>query len=125
MKKILLGALLLLSVAMFSQETFVKKYTSIVSKKAGVLQPWEKIDLTVVFNPNQVRDIVFYYISGKTMTFHQVNGVTEGKTKNGDGYQIFDCVDQDGTYVTLQLFDDDTTLRILIDKGYMVEFHKD
>ena len=50
MKKLLLGALLLLSVTVFSQEAFVKKYTSMVSKKEDVLQPWERIDVTVVFN---------------------------------------------------------------------------
>ncbi len=123
MKKLLLA--LLFSASMFSQETFVKKYTSFITKDNGVLTPWEKIDVTVVFNPNQVRDVVFYYISGKTMTFHQVNGVKEGSTSNGDGYQVFDCVDQNGSYVTLQLFDDNTCLRILISEGYMIEFHND
>jgi hypothetical protein len=35
------------------------------------------------------------------------------------------CIDdEDGTKVGLQLFDDDTTLRVLISEGYMVEFHK-
>jgi len=125
MKKILLGALLLLSTSMFSQETFVKKYTSFITKDNGVLTPWEKIDVTVVFNPNHVRDVIFYYISGKTMTFHQTSGVKEGKTSSGDGYQAFDCIDQDGIYVRLQLFDDNTCLRILISEGYMIEFHND
>ena len=126
MKKLLLVALLfILSTSMFSQETFVRKYTSMITKKDDVFQPWETIDLTVVFNPNNLKEVVFYYISGKTMTFYQVNSVVEGKTINGDEYQAFDCVDQDGSYVTLQLFDDDTTLRVLIAKGYMVEFHND
>ena len=124
MKKLLLVALLsILSTTMFSQETFVTKYTSFITKKNNVLQPWEKAEVTVVFNPNQVKDVVFYYVSGKTMTFHQVSGVKEGKTDNGEGYQVFDCVDQDGSYVTLQLFDDNTCLRILISEGYMIEFH--
>ena len=38
MKKLLLA--LLFSVSMFSQETFVKKYTSYVSQSKGVMQPW-------------------------------------------------------------------------------------
>lgn len=125
MKKLLLGALLLLSTLMFSQETFVKKYTSMISKKDGVLQPWEKVDVTVVFNPKKVRDIVIYYSTGNTLTLHQVGGATNGKTEDGIGYQIVSCIDQDGESVAVQLFDDDTCMRVLIAKGYMVEFHND
>lgn len=125
MKKLLLGALLLLSMCTFAQETFVKKYTSMISKKDGVLQPWEKTDITVVFNPNGVRDIVIYYTNGESLTLHQITGTTEGKTKSGDGYQIVRCIDQDGGKLAVQLFDDDTCMRILIAEGYFVEFHND
>ena len=92
MKKLLLGALLLLSTLMFSQEAFVKKYTSMVSKKEDVLQPWEKVDVTVVFNAKGSKDIVFYYTTGNTRTFHQITDVTEGKTEDGQGYQFVHCV---------------------------------
>ena len=125
MKKLLLGALLLLSMAMFSQETFVKKYTSMISKKDGVLQPWEKVDITVVFNPKKVRDVVIYYPTGTTLILHQVSGARNGKTKAGDGYQIVKCIDEQGETVAIQLFDDDTCMRVLIADGYMVEFHND
>lgn len=125
MKKLLLGALLLLSTAMFCQDTFVKKYTAYISREKGVLQPWVKSDVTVVFNANSVRDIVIYYLSGKTRTLHQITGITNGKTTNGEGYQVFDCIDQDGAKVTLQLFDDDTCLRVNIAEGYSIEYHKD
>jgi hypothetical protein len=109
----------------FAQETFVKKYTSMISKKANVLQPWEKTDVTVVFNPNGVRDIVIYYTNGGSLTLHQISGAEEGKTKDGDGYQIVRCIDQDGGKLAVQLFDDDTCMRILIAEGYFVEFHND
>ena len=125
MKRLLLGALLLLSITMFSQETFVKKYTSMISKKEGVLQPWQDTDVTVVFNPKKVRDIVIYYSTGNTLTLHQVGSTTQGKTEDGVGYQFVECIDQDGEEVGIQLFDDDTCMRVLIAKGYMVEFHKD
>ena len=107
MKKLLLGALLLLSVTVFSQEAFVKKYTSMVSKKEDVLQPWERIDVTVVFNSKGSKDIVFYYATGNTRTFHQITDVTEGKTEDGQGYQFVHCVDQDGNRVGVQLFNDE------------------
>ena len=125
MKKIFLGVLLLLVTSMFSQETFVKKYTSMVSKKDEVLQPWEKVDVTVVFNPKGVRDIDIYYSSGNSITLHQIGSATEGKTNSGEGYQIIECIDQDGEKLSIQLFDDNTCFRILIAKGYMVEFHND
>jgi len=126
MKKLLLGALLFtLSMTVSAQDTFVKKYTAYISREKGVLQPWVKSDVTVVFNPNNVRDVVIYYSSGKTRTLHQITGITNGKTSNGDGYQVFDCIDQDGAKVTLQLFDDDTCLRVNIAEGYSIEYHKD
>jgi hypothetical protein len=125
MKKLLIFSLVLLSMCTFAQETFVKKYTSMISKKDDVLQPWQKTDVTVVFNPKGVRDIVIYYSNGNKLTLHQVGGATEGKTEDGQGYQIVSCIDQDGESVAVQLFDDDTCMRVLIAKGYMVEFHND
>ena len=124
MKKLLLGALLLLSMSINAQDVFVKKYTAYITRENDVLQPWVYSEVTVVFNANNVRDVVFYYTSGKKRTLHQISGTVEGKTDNGDGYQVIDCVDDDGTELTLQLFDDDKCLRLLIAKGYSIEFHK-
>ena len=125
MKKLLIYSLLLLSVTMFSQETFVKKYTSYVTKEKGVFTPWVKSEITVVFNANGVKDIVFYYPNESTRTLHQITSLKRGSTVNGEGYQVIDCIDEDGVQVGVQLFDDDTCLRILIAKGYTVEFHND
>lgn len=96
MRKLLLGLLLLMSTVMFSQETFVKKYTTFVAKQNGILQEWKQSEVTVVFNPKGIRDVVFYYENGTTRTFHQIGDVREGKTNAGDGYQIIECIDQVG-----------------------------
>jgi len=77
MKKLFLGFLFRLS--MFSQGTFVKKFTSMILKIDGVLQSWEKISLIVVFHPKKERDIGFYCSRRKQMTFHQISGATEDK----------------------------------------------
>ena len=115
---------LFLSVASFSQ-VFVKKYTSVISEKAGVIGKWQDTSLTVVFNEKGTGDIVFYYTNESTKRFHQVGDVKEDKTKSGEPYQLIVCIDdEDGTKVAIQLFDDDTALRILISDGYFVEFHK-
>ncbi len=126
MKKLILSVLfLMLSVVSFSQ-TFVKKYNSVIAEKAGILGKWETTSLTVVFNEKNTGDIVFYYTGGNTKRFHQVGDVTEDKTKSGAGYQLIICIDnEDGNKVGVQLFDNDTILRILISDGYFVEFHRD
>lgn len=125
MKKLLLGALLfILSINANAQDTFVRKYTSSISVNNNVKGEWQSADITVVFNANGVRDIVFYYPNGNTRTFHQVVGVTKDVTTNGDPYQIIECLDESGDRVAIQLFDDDTCLRVIVAKGYYVEFHK-
>jgi len=125
MKKLFLSLLfLMLSMASFSQ-TFVKKYTSVIAEKAGVTGEWQETSLTVVFNEKGTGDIVFYYANGNTKRFHQVGDVQKDKTNSGEYYQIIICIDsEDGNKVAIQLFDDDTTLRVLISEGYFVEFHK-
>jgi hypothetical protein len=126
MKKLFLGLLLLSSISMFSQETFVKKYTSFITNNNYVIGKWESTDVTVVFNPKGIRDIVFYYTNGSIRTYHQVTSTESGKTKNNESYQIVECIDdEDGAKVAIQLFDDDTCLRVIIDAGYYIEFHRD
>jgi CRISPR/Cas system-associated protein Csx1 len=125
MKKLFLSVLFsMLSVALFSQ-TFVNKYTSVIGEKAGVLGKWETTSTTVVFNEKDTGDIVFYYSNGNIKRFHQVGDVTKDKTKSGEEYQIIICIDdEDGKKIALQLFTEDSTLRILISDGYYAEFHK-
>jgi hypothetical protein len=124
MKKLILSVLFLMfSLTSFSQ-TFVKKYNSVIAKKAGVLGEWETTSLTVVFNEKETGDIVFYYPNGTTKRFHQFGDVQEEKTNSGASYQLIICIDdEDGNKVGLQLFDENSTLRILISDGYFVEFH--
>jgi len=126
MKKLLLITLLLLSSYIcFAQETFVKKYTSSMCVNNYVKDKLQSADITVVFNAGGVRDIVFYYPNGNTRTFHQIVGMTKGATTDGSEYQIVECLDESGERVAIQLFEDDKCLRVLVDKGYYVEFYKD
>jgi hypothetical protein len=125
MKKLLLGALLLLSsFVCIAQETFVKKYTSMIAVSNNVKGEWQSTDMTVVFNPKGVTDIVFYYPNGSIRTFHQITDMTKDTTTNGDAYQIVECLDESGDRVAIQLFEDDTCLRVIVDKGWFIEFHK-
>jgi len=124
MKKLLLA--LLFSASMFSQtETFVKNYTSYISQSKGVLQPWVALNLTVVFNANKTSDIIFYYSDGRKKILKQIGDVREDKTKGDEKYQIINVINEDGKEMSLQLFDNDTAMRLLIDDGYYIEFHND
>lgn len=125
MKKLLLGALLLLSMCTFAQEAFVRKYTSLISVSNNVRGEWQDTDVTVVFNPGGVEDIMFYYPNGFTRTFHQISSTKKDKTEDGETYQIVECLDRSGDKVAIQLFDDDTSLRVIVEKGWFIEFHRD
>ena len=45
---------------------------------------------------------------------HQIGDAEEGHTQNGDGYQLVECLNDEGKNVLIQLFDDDTTFRVLV-----------
>ncbi len=66
-----------------------------ITCKNYVIGEWESTDVTVVFNPKGIRDIVFYYTNGSVRIFHQVSSVQSGKTKNNDDYQIVECIDDE------------------------------
>lgn len=126
MRKLLLGCLLLFSSFIcVAQGTFVRKYTSLIAVKNNIKDEWIKADITVVFNPKGIADIVFYYPNGITKRFHQINNPKKDKTTNGDEYQIVQCLNESGEEMAIQLFDDDTCLRVIVAEGYYVEFHKD
>jgi hypothetical protein len=120
MKKLLLGALLLLSMFGFSQETpFTRKYNYSILENA---ETFTKIDLTVVFNYNGTKDVMFY-LPGSQLHLYRISDVTTGKTKSGHPYQVFNCINGDGgEEVTLQLFDDNV-LRVFMYGDY-VEYHE-
>lgn len=103
-----------------AQDTFVRKYTSYVTKTNNELSEWEDIDLTVVFNEKNTNNVVLYYPS-KTKTLYKIGNVESNKTNNGDEYQIIECVDEEGNKLSLQLFSD--AMRIIIVGGY-IEFHE-
>ncbi|MFY7988487.1 MAG: hypothetical protein ACOVNP_06355 [Flavobacterium sp.] len=124
MKKILFVAILLLCSATYAQDTFVRKYTKLVSTKNNVEEPEKEINITVVFNPKGEKEIKFYYTdTGKTKTFYQVSGLETGKTEGGYEYQLIEVIDgEDGYKLILQLFDNDDVLRLIISEGYIIEF---
>lgn len=120
MKKLLLGAILLFSMFGFSQEKpFTRKYNYSILENA---ETFTKIDLTVVFNYNGTKDVMFY-LPGSQLHLYRISEVRTGKTKSGYPYQVFDCINgETGKEVTLQLFDDNV-MRVFTNGDY-VEYHE-
>ena len=117
MKKLLLGALLLLSTLSFSQNTFIKKYTSYAMNIGSVISEVKPIDETFVFNEGKSTDIVVYGLT-EVKRFHTISATTTGKTTGGYEYQWVDCIQvSTGSKASIQLFD--KAVRIFIEGDYI------
>ena len=126
MKKITLLVLLTTTLCFAQSSTFVKKYNSYVIEKNNIKESRKYGEVTVVFNNNEQKEIVFYYASGSIKKYYQITEIKEGNTANGDGFQVVDCVDSiTGKIVALQLFDDGTCLRLFISSTIFIEMHND
>lgn len=127
MKRLLLGALLLLSISMSSQEkkgTFVTKYTSFVIVKNKVYGNLQYSNVTVVYNENDTNDIGIYLADSKILLYSS-GKIETGKTSSGQEYQFVKCIaKENGNNVGLQLFEN--TLRLFTNESYTdsIEFYK-
>ena len=126
MKKLLLGALLLLgSFVAMAQDTFVVQYHSLITTRDNVKEPWQDTKMTAVFNEKDSNDLVLYYGEGKIIRYKRTGRVEKNKTNDDAEYQYAEYVDsEDGTNVGIQYFNSTETLRVIIADGWYVEFHK-
>ncbi len=126
MKKLLLILLFFIGISTsYAQDTFIVEYTSCISYKDGVDQGWKDITVTAVFNEKNTSDVVLYYGGGKAIRYKKTGKIVKDQTKSGDKYQFIECIDtSDGTTVGIQYFQSNETLRVIIAKGWYVEFHK-
>lgn len=115
--------MLLCSTITFAQETFVRKYVSMITTNNFVKSEVEDADVTVVFNPNHQKRIIFYFSNGNNRVYYQLEGVTTGKTNAGEEYQFIKCLDEEGITTFIQLFDELGCLRVIISEGYKIEFY--
>lgn len=120
MKRLLLGALLLLSMTTFAQSVFVRKYDW-YTQKIDTKQVYTTA--TVVYNYNDTTDIMVYT---NTNTIHllRVGEILEGSNSAGEKYQQIKCIDKaDGHSVIVQLYDADGAVRFIIGNDY-IEYHQ-
>lgn len=124
MRKLLLLAILLFGTTMFAQDTFIKKYTWYATKEDGVLQPDKELLVTVVFNEKNTNNIVLHYENGNYIKYVAYGDVEKVVTNNGYNSQVIKALDDEGKQVLIQLFDDSSTLRIILGEGWYIEFHQ-
>ena len=123
MKKLLILLMLLCTTITFAQETFVRKYVSMIVTDNFIASESQAADVTVVFNPNGQKKVFFYFSNGNRRVYYQLEGVTEGKTNAGEEYQLIKCLDESGITTLIQLFDELGCLRVIISEGYKIEFY--
>lgn len=116
MKKILLIAVMLLSLSLFSQESkgvFVRDYTKFIVTKNNIKESEKLGKVSVVYNEGNTTNIAIYYTNKKILLYSSGN-VQTGKTTNGQEYQAVKCINsEDNSVIVLQLFDNE--LRIFTD----------
>jgi hypothetical protein len=125
MKKIYIVIMLLFISVSYAQETFVRNYNFFIVTKNNISEEPTKGNLTVVFNPKNKKEVKFYYSDNSTKTFYQTSPVELGKTKSGFEFQSINVINaEDGYNCTIQLFDENKTLRIIFADGYNIEFYE-
>ena len=122
MKKLLLLTFLLFSFISTAQDAFVRKYTKMYSNKP---EKRSECNVNVVFNSEGTdADITMYFLGGKTFNFYRTeNKIEKGIDNNGESYQLVICINDEGTKVGLQIYDEDSTFRILFLDGSLLEFY--
>ena len=122
MKKLVLAFALMTSVLASAQETFVRKYTKMYSSISDV---HTNCNITVVYNSAETdADIVLYQMGNKTYKFYRTEKeVNVSYNKDGIKYQLVFCIDQKGNTMGLQIFDDDSTLRLIYPNDGYIEFY--
>lgn len=84
---------------------------------------WTPAEHTLVFNYNANNDIVHFTAKGEMITYRNTGNKDEGYT-NGKHYQTLDLIDEDGNFIRIQLFDDQSIGMKLMWGNQMVQFSK-
>ena len=121
MKKLILLCVMLLTLTTFAQEdeSFTRNYSKVFIQLDNKKEKVYIAKTIAVFVNNEVK----VYCNNKIDVYYQVSDVVEGKSESGYEYQVIKCISKDsGKNVNIQLFDNQNSLRIHFDDGY-VEFY--
>lgn len=106
----------------FAQQPIVKKYKSMVFSSYDIVAPLQQTNVTVMIRN---KDIVIFGGMEKETVLRIKDGVIEPKPQDVSGSQYVECEDENGTPYKLQMFNDDSCIRLNIAHNYNIEFYKD
>jgi hypothetical protein len=84
---------------------------------------WEPAEHTLVFNYNQNNDIAHFTAKGKMLTYRNIGNKDEGYS-DGEHYQIIDVIDEDGNFIRIQIFDNQSIGMKIMWGNHMIQFSK-
>lgn len=90
-----------------SPEQFRIDYDLVAIFKDGEWGEWQKAHNTLVFNANENSDVIHYTATREKTVYRKISSIQEGYAE-GNHYQWIRVLDDNGTELFLQLFDDPT-----------------
>lgn len=122
MRRLFIICLMFISGLVYSQkEQFKMQFNYVSYYKNG---KWSKVmegKNTFVFNVGNGNDILLYSANNKREIFTKVSEIREGKTDDGEGYQVLDLLDEEGNEVLLFLYDIGI-LKLVYDEDFQIQF---
>ena len=80
--------------------------------------------MIMIDNEKNTNNIVLHYEDGNYIKYVAYGDVEKVVTNNGYNSQVIKALDDEGKQVLIQLFDDSSTLRIILGEGWYIEFHQ-
>lgn len=107
-----------------TDKSFSRKYSyiSIYYFETKKWTEWKKNDNTFIINYNSSGDILHIMETGERFTLRKIGPIERASTDEGDGYQIMKMVNNHGSMVEFQIFDDDKNGLKLIYRTAIMQF---
>ena len=100
-------------------------HVSVYDNETSKWSEWKEGYNTFIINANSNKDIIHIKASGKEVNYRRTSQSVERKyTKDGNGYQIINAIDDDGDRFQFQVFDDIKIGIKMIYGNVMIQFAK-
>jgi hypothetical protein len=125
MKKIvvLFAVIFMISFAVKAQDSFTREYYSVAIYEDGAWGDWQDGHNIFVFNANSDGDVVQTAPDGSITVYSMESDVYEDVDADGNAYQGFDVIDDEGLEAEMRLYDDGDLMIIYdVEPVVMVSF---
>jgi hypothetical protein len=108
----------------FSQDKFREDYSyvSVYDESTEKWGEWKKGSNTFVFNINENKDICQYKSNGELEIFFKISDIEKEQTNDGENYQIFKELDENGNVLSIQYFENSAIGLKLMWANFVVQF---